>query len=309
MGLKTTVVLCTYNGERYLNELLDSLGRQTKKIDELIISDDGSVDNTLEIISSYITRSIFKKIRMLENEKRKGASQNFVDASIIAGGDLVFFCDQDDIWEDDKVECMAKIMEDNNGINVLASNIIPLFEGKPSITTRFSIARQTNTEKLEYVKPSSSSLAIRRSGCSMCVRSSFIKRIVGKHLDTWYHDDFVWKCGVLNESCYIFNKTTVHRRIHENNASINIKRTKESRLKSIEEEILYSRLALETVLQKKEYLQKAVNSYILFQEQRYKAIQESNKTVFIVNAIRNFRAYRRFGQLVLDGYFTFFYNK
>ena len=75
-----SVILCTYNGEKYLCELLDSLEAQTRKYDELIIADDNSSDKTNSIINDYaINRA---NVTILHNKKGKGAARNFLEASL-----------------------------------------------------------------------------------------------------------------------------------------------------------------------------------------------------------------------------------
>jgi glycosyltransferase involved in cell wall biosynthesis len=98
-----SVVMATYNGERYLAEQFQSLLDQTKLPDELIISDDGSKDGTLRIIEEFSRRAPFPTT-ILVNGNRLGYAENFLQASKHAQGDLVAFCDQDDVWHPNKLE-------------------------------------------------------------------------------------------------------------------------------------------------------------------------------------------------------------
>ncbi|WGQ07514.1 glycosyltransferase family 2 protein [Pedobacter gandavensis] len=101
---KITILLATYKGAEYIAEQLDSLLNQTYSNWELIIHDDGSPDETLDIISAYAKTDNRVKI-LLDTNKHLGACQNFshlMSANI--EGDYVMFCDQDDIWESDKIE-------------------------------------------------------------------------------------------------------------------------------------------------------------------------------------------------------------
>lgn len=99
---KVSVVMCTYNGERFLNEQLDSILKQTYPIHELIIQDDCSTDRTWEIIQEYASR--VPMIRAYRNEWNIGFNRNFQGAMLRAEGDFVAIADQDDIWYPHKLE-------------------------------------------------------------------------------------------------------------------------------------------------------------------------------------------------------------
>jgi glycosyltransferase involved in cell wall biosynthesis len=103
MGKKTvSVVMCTYNGEKYLREQLDSIIQQTYPINELIVQDDCSTDNTVAIIEEYIQKYPF--IKLFVNDHNIGFNQNFKRAAMRATGDYVALSDQDDVWFPEKIE-------------------------------------------------------------------------------------------------------------------------------------------------------------------------------------------------------------
>ena len=95
-----SVCLAAYNGEKYLREQLDSILCQLSETDELIISDDGSKDRTIEIINSYND----KRIYLFKNQDRHGVVPNFENALSKANGDYIFLSDQDDVWLEGKIE-------------------------------------------------------------------------------------------------------------------------------------------------------------------------------------------------------------
>ena len=106
-----SVCIATYNGERFIKEQLDSILCQLSEDDEVIISDDGSTDKTLEIINSYNDKRIkifnHKKSECL-NKVKQGknfyfATQNFANALAQVSGDYIFLSDQDDVWLPNKV--------------------------------------------------------------------------------------------------------------------------------------------------------------------------------------------------------------
>ncbi|VVP74824.1 glycosyltransferase family 2 protein [Pseudomonas fluorescens] len=100
-----TVMLCTFNGELYLAEQLDSIARQTHSKWSVVASDDGSSDATIEILRRYQACWGAEKLKIV-NGPRKGFSQNFM--SVVCGlednSDYYSWSDQDDIWNVDKLE-------------------------------------------------------------------------------------------------------------------------------------------------------------------------------------------------------------
>lgn len=99
-----TIMLATYNGEKYLEEQIESIINQTYKNWKLIISDDNSTDGTKEIINKYI--SLYpQKIKNITNFKEHSAKGNFINLfENVEKSDYYMFCDQDDIWIENKVE-------------------------------------------------------------------------------------------------------------------------------------------------------------------------------------------------------------
>lgn len=94
-----SVCIASYNGSQFIKEQLESILPQLSLEDEVIISDDGSSDGTLEIVRSLKDN----RVRIIKNNGRHGFVWNFENALRNIHGDYVFFSDQDDIWEPNKV--------------------------------------------------------------------------------------------------------------------------------------------------------------------------------------------------------------
>lgn len=101
--VRTSVAMATYNGEEFIIEQLDSLARQSRAPYELVVTDDGSSDGTMEAVEAFATRAPFP-VRVYRNERRLGVAENFLQAANRCRGDIIAFCDQDDIWLPNKVE-------------------------------------------------------------------------------------------------------------------------------------------------------------------------------------------------------------
>jgi glycosyltransferase involved in cell wall biosynthesis len=107
---RLSVAMCTYNGERFLREQIESILQQSLKVDEIVVSDDGSSDRTKQILLEYQNRlpGIF---RIFFHSRNLGAIRNFEFALSRCRGHLIFLCDQDDVWKPKKVETMLTPFE------------------------------------------------------------------------------------------------------------------------------------------------------------------------------------------------------
>ena len=101
---KISVAMCTYNGARFLSAQLDSILRQSIPVFEIIIVDDRSSDNTLDILKKYAHD--YDNIRYYVNEHNLGFVNNFSSAISKTSGDYVALADQDDVWTDDHLEIL-----------------------------------------------------------------------------------------------------------------------------------------------------------------------------------------------------------
>jgi glycosyltransferase involved in cell wall biosynthesis len=126
-----SVVVCTYEGAAYLKEQLDSLLCQTRKPDEIVVADDCSTDATWSILEAFEKKAGLLGIRvsLFCNGHNVGFVENFTAALRRASGDLLFLCDQDDVWHWDKLNVVAK-----------------RFEADPRLTLLFTDARLVNGE-------------------------------------------------------------------------------------------------------------------------------------------------------------------
>lgn len=95
--------MTTFNGSEYLKAQLDSILHQTLPPDELVVCDDRSSDRTVEILENFAKSAPFA-VRIIQNPVNLGYIKNFGNAISACTGDLVFLCDQDDVWRKDKIE-------------------------------------------------------------------------------------------------------------------------------------------------------------------------------------------------------------
>ncbi|MFQ8981360.1 MAG: glycosyltransferase [Waltera sp.] len=178
-NMRISVAMATYNGARFITEQLDSIRLQSLPVDQVILRDDGSSDQTLEIVREYLeTYELAPAWRITQNGKRLGYAENFRAAVEETDGDYVFFCDQDDIWEPDRVEDMVSEMEKRREILVLGSEFVPFTVDPDAPSVSRSVLKSfRGTEAwsmLHGVRPIFSS-AVRAVPC-VCAESSWKRR-------------------------------------------------------------------------------------------------------------------------------------
>ena len=105
--MKFSVAMCTYNGAAYLEEQLDSIARQIRLPDELVVCDDNSSDESLRILRSFAARSAFP-VRLHSNESNLGSTKNFEKAICLCSGDVIALADQDDVWHPEKLAILER---------------------------------------------------------------------------------------------------------------------------------------------------------------------------------------------------------
>ncbi len=217
-----TVVLPTYNGSKYIKEMLDSLERQTYSNMEVIVSDDCSKDNTVSIIETWIEQQKRNnKYILLKNKRNRGLVQNLRSAMPYICGKYLFLADQDDIWKENKVEIQVNYFEKHEKciLNFCDRSII--WNGKIVISSE---ARNKNlfdpvVENTEYVlnhpgRYGANMIAIRNA--ENCCRD-----ILDISDNIVEHDTFITAMASMYGTVDFIRLPLVQYRIHHNNLSGN----------------------------------------------------------------------------------------
>jgi glycosyltransferase involved in cell wall biosynthesis len=131
--LTASVALASYNGSAFIEAQLDSILAQSELPTEIVVTDDQSSDNTYDLLTEYAARSPVP-IRFYRNATRLGFTRNFARAISLCRSDLIFLCDQDDLWLPDKVARMKGVFADPSvflayhGALVVTSDNQPLYQ-------------------------------------------------------------------------------------------------------------------------------------------------------------------------------------
>jgi len=209
-----SVCMASFNGESYIKEQINSILDQLEPDDELIISDDGSTDRTLEVIREFDD----KRIKLFKNINRHGYVHNFENALIKASGDYIFFSDQDDIWLPNKVATMLPYLKDDNFVisDAFITNEMLEIKGKISLWRKYKKGYTRNLYKSIY------------AGCTC----AFTKKIKDYSLpfpttiyiqhDTWIGLLCELKFNIIN----IEEPLILYRRHNHNTSGLSSKSTK-----------------------------------------------------------------------------------
>lgn len=207
---KISVAMASYNGEKYIHEQLVSILSQLSDNDEVIISDDGSTDNTIQIIKKLNDT----RIKLIEGPKN-GVKKNFENAISNCTGDIIFLADQDDIWLSHKVKTIIKIFDNNPTINLIIHDAEIIDNNKKTIEKSFFNFRKVKNGLFNNL--------IKNSfiGCCMSFRASEKKYILPIPNDMPMHDQWIgMKILFKKRNSVVFHKEILLKyRRHNNNVS------------------------------------------------------------------------------------------
>ncbi len=221
MRSKISVALCTYNGEKFIEEQLDSILNQTTAVDEIIICDDCSNDKTITIIKKYIEKnpSVFK---LYCNEVNLKSNANFEKALQLTSGDYIFFSDQDDVWRSDKVEKILSVFEANEKAEGVFSNSDFIDEKSNSIYKNLTLWDFVCFfENENYNADNLIKLLIFKgnylTGATLCIKKEVKPFCIPfKTGDDFIHDEWIAFFLANKKTLYYSTENLISYRIHSN---------------------------------------------------------------------------------------------
>lgn len=215
-NIKISVTMTTYNGSHHILEQLESIYLQTRKPDEVIICDDRSSDDTVQLIHSFIIEHNLSSWIVQINDNNLGWQRNFYKAIGLAKGDIIFFSDQDDIWELNKIDKLSfLLLKHNMGCLVGERTIIDETGARNSKREE----KRNFTNKLTNVKLKKSFYDIKTLGCCMCVNRKVADLYLSINYPEGGHDSQCGRIAVLFDSLWRLDTPVIKYRIHTSNAS------------------------------------------------------------------------------------------
>ncbi len=216
---RISIALCTYNGERYLAELLQSLASQRLRPWELVVCDDCSTDSTLSILEEF-GRSAPFRVSITSNTENLGVIKNFEKAFSLCTGDYIAPCDQDDVWLPEKLEKLAACLQgcsgENNDSPVLVHANLELVDDNLESTGKSYLQHQGL--KLTHADQYRTLLVQNYiPGCSMLFSTDLLSRALPIPDSAVMHDWWLALIASLTGKICFEPSTTVLYRQHKGN--------------------------------------------------------------------------------------------
>jgi glycosyltransferase involved in cell wall biosynthesis len=214
--LSLSVAMCTYNGSKYLKEQLDSIAAQTRLPDELVICDDYSQDNTIDVINDFASIAPFR-IQIIKNETNIGYIKNFEKAINLCKSDIIALSDQDDIWLPEKLARIEQVFAADHDVKAVFSNAVVVDEHlKPLGYTEWDSIRFNKKEQLLMKKGQSIDVLLRHnvvSGAMLAFRTSY-KDIILPIPDGCMHDAWIATIIALYSGLAMIDEPLIQYRQH-----------------------------------------------------------------------------------------------
>lgn len=206
--MNISIALAAYNGEKYILRQLESILPQLDKNDEVVISDDGSSDKTLELVCMLGDL----RVKVFQNPG-KGVISNFENAIAKTAKEIIFLCDQDDVWSADKVQTMKKYFGET-AVDLLLSDAYITDENLTVLEESFYKLMDSGPGFMKNFRKNSF------LGCCMAFRSSLKPLILPFPGKIPMHDSWIGLLAELNGKVEFIPDKLVYYRRHGNNATV-----------------------------------------------------------------------------------------
>ncbi len=215
--MRTSVALCTYNGEKFLEAQINSILSQTTSVDEIIICDDGSSDSTYDIALKY-QQKFPNLIHVYRNKENLRSVKNFEKAIQLCTKDLIFLSDQDDIWLPEKVQKILSVFQQNPEISVVATNGYGINqEGERlNVFTIWDVPRLVSESGFvfDYFK-TLTLIGNFCTGATMCIKKDFIPEIIPFPVyEGYHHDEWIGTIAASQGKLYFLDEKLIEYRQH-----------------------------------------------------------------------------------------------
>lgn len=214
-----SVAMCTYNGEEYLEEQLDSILNQSRSPDEIVICDDHSTDGTWSLLKEYQRRHA-PKMRLFRNDTNLGSAKNFEKAIGLCTGNLIALSDQDDVWRQDKLDKLARRLEADSNLVLVFSNAARIDAAGNVLTPDLWRVVGLNEPAKDWIRTGQALRAFLHrpvvSGCTMMFRAALraVCLPIGEPL---MHDHWISLIAAANSRVGFVDEELVGYRQHHTN--------------------------------------------------------------------------------------------
>lgn len=215
-----SVALCTYNGEKYLPEQLESISQQSMPVNELVVCDDGSSDDTLKILQEFAEKAPFS-LRVFQNETNLGSTKNFEKCISLCQGEIILLCDQDDRWRSDRVEKQVGYLREHPEVDAVFCNARIMDDASQT-------AQSTIWQEVEFTESSQRRWKAGKAheilfggfvvtGATLALRRFSLERLVPfpVHIPRLIHDAWIALALSLEGKIQFIDEPLVFYRLHD----------------------------------------------------------------------------------------------
>ena len=300
-----TVSVCmgTYNGETYIEQQLNTILRQTKAPEEVILCDDGSTDNTVSIIERFIRKNgLDGKWKLYRNKINKGYPSNFYYACSLCNEEIVFLADQDDIWKNDKIEKMCRVMEKNPGAKSVCCKFNLMDEKEQEIHSIMAPTHAHETGEVRNVPVEEIFYKCQWPGMVMAYRRDWYESWTKGNYQI-PHDFLIAARAAEEGGFFQLDETLAYHRRHDHNTGgeehIRKLLNRDRKLKEIRDYLQILQQFLKEEVLATHTAKLLLNRKTTVMQQREAALQSGRISAVIKNAWKN-RKYVRLATAVCD---------
>lgn len=192
-----SVALCTYNGERFIEQQLDSILSQSILPKQIVVSDDGSTDGTLDTVRRVLSPGVLAEtgitLNMLQRKKPLGVTKNFETALAACTSEFVSLCDQDDVWHPDRLERLLAGFTSDDVMLVHSDARMVDAVGRPLGHSLFESLGARKRELAREQGPAGCEVLVRRNlvtGATAMVRRQLVQA-AQPFPTSWVHDHWL----------------------------------------------------------------------------------------------------------------------
>ncbi|SHL93730.1 glycosyltransferase [Fibrobacter sp. UWB7] len=217
--MRVSVAMTTYNGSKYIKEQLNSILNQSKSVDEILIFDDQSTDDTISFVEKIIKEKNVDKCKVYLNKSRMGWKKNFIQAISATTGDIVFLADQDDVWHRQKVELLCAVFEKEKDANLVVCKYQSFLRNNEADIGSFETFFY---DKLKYGRMSKKNdWNIHFPGCTYAFRKDFFEQIKTAWFEDVPHDLLIYEASFLCNTTFVCDAVLHFFRRHEDSVTTN----------------------------------------------------------------------------------------
>jgi glycosyltransferase involved in cell wall biosynthesis len=212
--MKISIAMATYNGADYIGAQLESFITQSRRPDELIVTDDQSSDSTVDIVLEFAARAPFD-VRFEINSRRLGVMLNFDRALGLCSGELILLSDQDDVWFSDKISALERAADRNPDKGCIINDAL-LADGE---------LRPTGATKLGQIRAARLPETMMVQGCCSAFRRDLLDCLLPIPASQQAHDNWlVQMADLLEQALRVEDRLQYYRRHGRNVSNCDVNR-------------------------------------------------------------------------------------